>query len=103
MSQDIRRRIASRERIDPPPRSEDDVPTPLQIRRFSQGLERGVLDHWRTPRPGRFSRGAERLPEDDRSKRRIGRYSDGLDQEPADAPNRLHVGRFSQGIDHSDV
>jgi|tagenome__1003787_1003787.scaffolds.fasta_scaffold20239620_1 hypothetical protein len=103
MSQDLRRRIAARERLDPAPRREDDVPAPLQIRRFSQGLERAVLNHLRTPKLGRFSRGAERLPEDHPSKRRIGRYSDGLDHQPADAPERLHVGRFSQGIDHSDV
>jgi hypothetical protein len=103
MSQELRRRLAARERLDPAPRCEADVPAPLQIRRFSQGLERAVQNRLRTPVPGRFSRGAERLPEDHPSKAHIGRYSDGLDHQPADAPDRLHVGRFSQGIDHSDV
>ena len=103
MSQDIRRRIAARERLDPAPCCEADVPAPLQIRRFSEGLERAVLTQLRAPRLGRFSRGVERLPENHPSKTHIGSYSDGLDHIPADAPSRLHVGRFSQGIDHSDV
>ena len=103
MSQDLRRRIAARERLDPAPRREDDVPAPLQIRRFSQGMERAVLDRMRSANPGRFSRGVERLPENDPSKRRIGRFSDGLDHQPADARERFHVGRFSQGGDHAEV
>jgi hypothetical protein len=103
MSQDIRRRVAARERLDPAPRREDDLPAPLRIRRFSHGMERATRNQLRTPKLGHFSRGVERLPEDHPSKRRIGRYSDGLDHVPADALSRLHVGRFSQGIDHSDV
>lgn len=102
MSQELRRRLAARDRLDPQPRSEADVPAPLQIRRFSQGLERAVLDRERRPRPGRFSRGAERLPEDHPSKTHIGRYSDGLEHRPDDTPSSLAVGRFSQGLDHSD-
>ena len=103
MSQELRRRLAARDRLDPHPLREADVPAPLQVRRFSQGLERAVLESVRRQRPGRFSRGAERLPEDDPSKTHIGRYSDGLDHRPDDAPESLHVGRFSEGMDHSDV
>jgi hypothetical protein len=103
MSQDLRRRIAARDRLRPQPHSDDDVPAPLRIRRFSEGLESAVLEQLRRPWVGRFSRGAERLPEDDPSKAHIGRYSDGLDHRPDDAPESLHVGRFSEGMDHSDV
>ena len=102
MSQETRRRLAARRRLQPAPHSEADVPAPLRIRDFSEGLERAVLNHLRVPHLGRFSQGAERLPEDAPSKTHIGRYSDGLAHDPADAPSQLHVGRYSQGTDHSD-
>ena len=59
MSQDDRRRLAARTRLDPPPRSEDEMPAPLRFRRYSEGLEhrRGVL-----PSIGRFSQGADHSP-----------------------------------------
>lgn len=60
MSQDTRRRLAARKRLQPPPRSEADVPAPLRIRCFSEGLECAVLDQLRAPHLGRFSQGAER-------------------------------------------
>lgn len=103
MSQDIRRRLAARERLQPQPHNEDEVPAPLRIRRFSEGLERAALDQLRAPHVGRFSQGGERLPEDAPSKTHIGSYGDAGGHEPADAASRLHVGRFSQGIDHSDL
>lgn len=99
MGQDIRSRLVARDALCPQPRTEAELPAPLQIRRFSEGLERAVLDRLRRPLPGRYSRGAKRLPED---KQHIGRYSDGLDQRPDDAPSRVHLGRFSQGIDHGE-
>jgi hypothetical protein len=102
MSQDIRRCLVARERLHPALSREADMPAPLQVRRFSQGLRRAVLDQLRTAKLGRFSRGAECLPENYPSKSRIDR-SDGLDHVPADAPNRLGVARFSHGIDHGDV
>lgn len=103
MSQDLRRRLAARKRLQPQPHNEDEVPPPLQVRRFSEGLERAVLDQLRTPHVGRFSQGSERLPEDAPSKTHIGSYSDGIGHDTADAASQLHVGRFSQGIDHSDL
>jgi hypothetical protein len=102
MSQETRRRLDARSRLAPEPHSEAEVPAPLRIRRFSEGLEHAVLDRLRVPHLGRFSQGVERLPEDAPSKTHIGRYSDGLAHDPADAPSQLHVGRYSEGIDHSD-
>jgi hypothetical protein len=103
MSQETRRRLAARRRLQPAPHSEADVPAPLRIRDFSEGLERAVLNHLCVPHLGRFSQGAERLPEDAPSKTHIGRYSDGLDPRPDDAPSSLHVGRFSQGADRGEA
>jgi hypothetical protein len=100
MSQDLRRRLAARERLTPPPRTEADVPAALHVRRFSEGLEHAVLRRMRDLEPGRFSHGAERLPEDHPSKRHIGSYGDGLDHRPDGAPEHLHVGRFSAGAEH---
>ncbi|MGZ4181532.1 MAG: hypothetical protein ACXVUL_12735 [Solirubrobacteraceae bacterium] len=102
MSQEIRRRLAARAELQPAPHSEAEVPAPLRIRRFSEGLECAVIDKLRVPHLGRFSQGAERLAEDAPGKTHIGRYSDGLGHEPANAPSQLHVGRFSQGTDHSN-
>lgn len=73
MSQDIRRRLAARTRLQPPRRREADVAAPLRIRHFGEGLERAVLDQLRAPNLGRSSQGAERRREDARSKTRIGR------------------------------
>ena len=100
MTQEIRRRIAARKLLDPQPRNEAELPAPLRIRDFGQGIERPDLDRMRTPRVGRFSQGTERLPDDHPSKTHIGRFSDGLDPRPDDAPSSLHLGRFSQGADH---
>ena len=100
MSQDIRRRIAARRTISPTVFEEDDVPAPLRIRRFGEGLEHPALEPDRL-HLGRFSEGAERLADDAPSKAHIGSYADGLRHGPEDAPDHLHVGRFSQGLDHS--
>jgi hypothetical protein len=102
MSQDIRRRIAARRHLSPAPNQEDDLPAPLRIRRFSEGLEHPELERDRL-HMGRFSEGVERLPDDAPSKAHIGSYADGLRHGPEDAPDHLHVGRFSQGVDHSAV
>lgn len=99
MSQEIRRRLAARERLSPPPRSEADIPEPLQIRRFSQGLETAVLHRFRQLRVGRFSTGAERLPANRPSTTRIGRFSRGQDHIVDDAPEQLHVGRYADSTD----
>jgi hypothetical protein len=103
MTQEIRRRIAARNLLEPRPRSEAELPAPLRITRFSQGIERAVLDRMRSPHVGRFSEGGERLPEDHPSKAHIGRFSDGLDPRPDDAPSSLHLGRFSQGADRGEA
>jgi hypothetical protein len=50
MSQVARRLIASSRRLDPPPRTDADIPERLPIRRFSEGVERAVLDHFHVPR-----------------------------------------------------
>jgi hypothetical protein len=92
MSQEDRRRLAARARLDPPPHTEEDLPGPLRFRRYSEGVERSDLY---TLSIGRFSRGAERLPEDDPSKRHIGRFSDGVEAPLHDELTDLHVGRFS--------
>jgi hypothetical protein len=102
MSQDIRRRIATRRQLSLNPRDENDVPAPLRIRRFSEGVEHQEPEAERL-HLGRFSDGAERLPDDAPSKAHIGSYADGLRHGPEDAPDHLHVGRFSQGADHSAV
>jgi hypothetical protein len=102
MSQDLRRRIATRRHLFPATLGEDDVAAPLRIRRFSEGVEHPALEEDRL-HVGRFSEGAERLPDDAPSKAHIGSYADGLRHGPEDAPDHLHVGRFSQGQDHSPV
>lgn len=94
MTQETRRRLNERARLRPVPRSESDVPAPLRIRRFSEGLERAALDRFREPHLGRFSQGAERLPEDAPSKAHVGRYADGLAR---DATATVHIGRYSDG------
>ena len=50
MSQVARRLIASSQRLDPPPRTDADIPERLRTRRFSEGVERAVLDHFQVPR-----------------------------------------------------
>jgi hypothetical protein len=102
MSQDIRRRIATRRHLFPTSLEEDDVPAPLRIRRFSEGLEHPALEGDRL-HLGRFSEGTERLPDDAPSKAHIGSFADGLRHGPEDAFDHLHVGRFSEGLDHSPV
>ena len=49
MSQETRRRLAARRRLQPAPHSEADVPAPLRIRDFGEGLERAVLNHLCVP------------------------------------------------------
>jgi hypothetical protein len=99
MSQPLRRRIAARERLDPRPRSEDELPPRLRIRRFSEGLERAVLDGIGTPRVGRFSSGHESLPESPPPATRIGSFSRGHDHERDDDPAYLRVGTFADSED----
>jgi hypothetical protein len=101
MSQDMRRRLAARERI--AAITESDVPELLRIRRFSEGLERGG-DQLRVIRLGRFSDGAERLPADAGSKRTIGKFSRGQERLPDDAGGKSRVGSYGDGyapaVDH---
>jgi hypothetical protein len=59
MSQDLRRRLADRERLAPPRAAEASLPAPLRIRRFSEGLEGAVLERLRAPHVGRFSQGID--------------------------------------------
>jgi hypothetical protein len=90
MSQEARRLVAACRRLDPPPRTNAAVPERLRIRRFSEGIERVVLDHLEVPRIGTFGRGQQHLDDPDR----IGRYSRGQDHLREDDPLALHVGRF---------
>ena len=94
MSQEMRRRIAARERI--AAATESDVPELLRIRRFSEGLERGG-DRLQVIRLGRFSDGAERLPADAEGKRTIGSFSRGQEQLPEDAAAKWRVGSYGHG------
>ena len=57
MSQEARRLIASSERLDPPPRTNADIPERLRIRRFSEGVEHAVPDRFQVPRIGCFGTG----------------------------------------------
>jgi hypothetical protein len=63
MSQVARRPIASGQRLDRPQGTDADIPERLRIRRFSQGVERAVLDHFQLPRIGSFGTGRRR-PDD---------------------------------------
>jgi hypothetical protein len=96
MSQELRLRLATRRRLAPGAHREAEVPAPLRIRRFSEGLERPAHDDIHV---GRFSEGCERLAEDVPSKRHVGRFSEG----PEPLRDTTHVGRFSEGVDHSDL
>jgi hypothetical protein len=96
MSQELRLRLASRRRLALGAHLEAEVPAPLRVRRFSEGVERPVHEDIHV---GRFSEGCERIPEDAPSKQEVGRYSDGVAR-----PRRTtHVGRFSEGVDHSEL
>jgi hypothetical protein len=90
MSQEARRLVAACRQLDPPPRTNAAVPERLRIRRFSEGLERVVLDHFEVPRFGSFASGQQRLGDSGR----IGRFSRGQDRLRDDDPLALHVGRF---------
>ncbi len=99
MSQVARRLIASSQRLDPPPRTDADIPERLRIRRFSEGVERAVLDHFQVPRIGSFGTGgfgsSRRHPDGPVGDSvRIGRFSRGQDHLRDDDPLALHVGRF---------
>jgi hypothetical protein len=94
MSQVARRLIASSQRLDPPPGTDADIPERLRIRRFSEGVERAVLDHFRVPRIGSFGTGRRRLDGPVGDSLRIGRFSRGQDHLREDDPLALHVGRF---------
>jgi hypothetical protein len=93
MSQEMRRRLAARERIAAV--TESDLPELLRIRRFSEGLERG--DHLQVIRLGRFSDGAERLPADAETKRTIGTFSRGQERLPDEAAGKSRVGSYGHG------
>jgi hypothetical protein len=94
MSQEMRRRLAARERIAAV--VESDVPELLRIRRFSEGLEHGG-DQLQVIRLGRFSDGVERLPADAGSKRIIGSFSRGQERLPDDAAGKSRVGSYGDG------
>ena len=94
MSQVARRLIASSQRLDPPPRTDADIPERLRIRRFSEGVERAVLEHFRVPRIGSFGTGLRRPDGPVGDSVRIGRFSRGQDRLREDDPLALHVGRF---------
>jgi hypothetical protein len=91
MSQETRRRLAARERLDP----RSDLPQKLRIGRFSHGLERSGGDRLRV---GRFSTGGERLPADDPSKAGIGRFDRTQDRRPAEDPDGLRVGGYADSF-----
>jgi hypothetical protein len=96
MSQELRRRLASRRRW--MATADAELPSALFIRRFSEGVEREA------GRPsklhvGRFSDGLEALPEEAPKKAHVGRFSDGLEALPDEAPSKLHLGRFSEGVE----
>lgn len=95
MSQHIRRRLAELERLDPSPRSEDERPQRQHIRRFSEGLERAVLDRLRTPRVRRFSDGTGRTHATDASKNRVGRFSHGQEDGRGDELTHQRVGALA--------
>jgi hypothetical protein len=93
MTQEMRRHLIARARLRPEPHTEDDVPERLRMRRFSEGLERRVLDHlW--PHVGRFSDGVERMPERPTDPDHIGRFSRGQDHADAAPATEPRVGRF---------
>jgi hypothetical protein len=94
MSQEARRMVAASERLDPPPRTNADVPERLRIRRFSEGCERAVIDRFRVPRIGSFGTGQRRADASVSETIRIGRFSRGQDLLRDDDPLALHVGRF---------
>jgi hypothetical protein len=94
MSQEARLRLAAWQ----PPRTTAEVPERLRLRRFSEGLERAVLDQLRVPRIGRFSTGHEQHP-DAPANNRIGRLSRGEDRRRDDDPANLHVGSYADRSD----
>jgi hypothetical protein len=94
MSQVARRLIASSQRLDPPPRTDADIPERLRIRRFSEGVERAVLDRFQVPRIGSFGTGRRHPEGPVGDSVRIGRFSRGQDHLREDDPLALHVGRF---------
>jgi hypothetical protein len=93
MTQEMRRHLIARARLRPEPHTEDDVPGRLPMRRFSEGLERRVLDRLR-PHVGRFSDGLQRTPERPTDPDRIGRFSRGQDHAGAARSTGGRVGRF---------
>ena len=95
MSQEMRRRLAARERIAAV--TESDVPELLRIRRFSEGLEHGG-DQLQVIRLGRFSDGIERLPADAGGKRTIGSFSRGRERLPDDAAGKSRVGSYGHSF-----
>ena len=102
MSQEARRRVAAWQRLDPPPSTNADIPKRLRVRRFSEGLERAVLDRLRVPRFGRFSSGQERRPAPPGNPE-IGRFSRGQDHGRNDDPAHLHVGSYADRSDAPDA
>lgn len=94
MSQEMRRRIAARERV--AAATESALPELLRIRRFSEGLEQGG-DQRQVIRLGRFSDGVERLPADAGAKRAIGRFSRGQERLPDEAGGKSRVGSYGHG------
>lgn len=102
MSQEARRRVAAWQRLDPPPSTNAGIPERLRVRRFSEGLERAVLDRLRVARLGRFSSGQERRPEALGSPE-IGRFSRGQDRGPDDGPAHLRVGSYADRSDAREV
>ena len=94
MSQEMRWRLAARERITAV--TESDIPELLRIRRFSEGLEHGG-DQLQRIRLGRFSDGIERLPAEAAGKRTIGRFSRGHERLPDAAGGKSRVGSFGHG------
>ncbi len=94
MSQEARRLVASSERLDPPPRTNADIPERLRIRRFSEGVERAIDDRFQIPRIGCFATGRLWLEDPVHATVRIGRFSRGQDRLRDDDPLALRVGRF---------
>jgi hypothetical protein len=70
-----------------------DLPARLRMRRFSEGLERAVLDRMRL-HVGRFSEGVEQRPEPAADPEATGRFSRGQDHLRSTDTEATRVGRF---------
>ena len=99
MSQDARRIAAARSQLEPPARTDADVPERLRLPRFSEGVERAPGDRFRVARFGTFATGLQRPGDTAVDASRIGRFSRGQDHLQGGEPAALHVGAFGDRSD----